>query len=690
MTGRPPAPRWALGLIAAILLALSFLTASRGGVLSLLLGLVLVSVALREQAKRARREGAPILPNWVPLTGMAVVGGILSLLGSNSAIWAGLLDESLDKFQIFEWTVPMILDHRWFGVGRGAYEGASGAYRVTPGLWIYQHAENFLADWLAEWGLPVAIIGLFALLWMLRPKRLGFLRHPLPTAAMIGMMALLLQNLVDLGLEIAAVGIATFTVLGSLWGGAARDAERRRARAEKHAQNRDEEDSSPGREFQSGPIHDRSDHLGSRELRRNAPVESSPLRQNKRIAQGAVARTSVFTALAIGLLVLVAFTSQPDATDQRRELHDAFASVKWSEPLQVRTFSRQLSQAIDHHPGDPYLPLIGALYARQTGKNALAWLNQALRRDPVNARAELLLADVLGSRGHIRQAMGALRRCVTHEPGLGGVVADRAEQFTQSLDDLVLAVPDGVEGVLLLNALALRFSKPEQRNLHEVLLQRAFQRLGNSPTTHGIVVDDLLRDLDDPKSPCAAGAHADCEARLRKHAAVIEALGPRNLQAVLMHARILSHEGKLEEAAKWLSQRCQDFSSDATCATNFVNAASRVANPALLEEASATYLALTCSTPDACASAATWIGNLFWARGNYEHALTRFERAANEAPSAEAWLRVADAALNSGHISRAQSALIAARRFGSTTASDLEHRVEQARREQILRDALKR
>ncbi len=123
------------------------------------------------------------------------------------------------------------------------------------------------------------------------------------------------------------------------------------------------------------------------------------------MVQGAVARTSVFAALAIGLLVLVAFTSQPDATDQRRELHDAFASVSWSEPSQVKTFSRQLSEAIDRHPGDPYLPLLGALYARQTGKNALMWLNQALRRNPVNARAELLLADVLASR--------------TRSPGLG-------------------------------------------------------------------------------------------------------------------------------------------------------------------------------------------------------------------------------------------------------------------------------
>ncbi len=688
MTGRPPAPRWALGLIAAILFALSFLTGSRGGVLALLLGMVLVSVALREQANRARRQGAPMLPSWLPIAGMFVVGGLLFLLGSNNLIWEQLLDETTSKIRIVEWTAPMILDHRWFGVGRGAYETASGAYRATTGLVIVQHAENFLADWLAEWGIPVTLIGIFTLVWLLRPKRLGFLRHPLPTAAIIGIAALLLQNLVDLGLEIAAVGIAAFTVLGSLWGGATRDAERRAERTERHALLDDEH--PPEIEFQSGPIHDKPSPQGSRASRRRArKLSRKPLRE-RRVSRNALIRTSVWVVLGLALVVVVGISSQPDAMEQRQELHDAFAAVKWTEPNQAKAFRLRLAQAIERCPADPYLPLLGALTARSTGGNALAWLNQALRRDPINARAELLLADVLASRGHVRQALGALRSCIKHEPELTGVAAQRATLFTQDLDDLQVAVPEGLDGVGLLNALAMSFVKPEQRGIHEALLQLSFQRSPSAPATHAIVVDDLLRDLDDPKSPCAGDARADCEARLRKHAGVIEALGPKNLQAVLLHARMLTHDGKQEDAAKWLAKHCQEFTSDASCATQFVSVASSIANPALLEEASATYLALACSTPDTCANAATWIGNLFMARGNYEHALSRFERAANESPSAEAWQRVASAALSSGHVSRAQSALIAARRFGANPDSDIDRQVEQARRDQLMRDALKR
>jgi tetratricopeptide (TPR) repeat protein len=689
MTGRPPAPRWALGLVAAILFALSFLTGSRGGVLALLIGMVLVSVALREQASRARRQGAPMLPSWLPIAGMFAVGSLLFLLGSNNVIWEQLLDETTSKIRIVEWTAPMILDHRWFGVGRGAYETASSAYRATPGLFIYQHAENFLADWLAEWGIPVALIGLLSLMWLLRPKRLGFLRHPLPTAAIIGIAALLLQNLVDLGLEIAAVGIAAFTILGSLWGGATRDAERRHERAEKRQAKNDDEAPAEG-EFQSGPVHDRPSPQGSRSgKRRNRKLSRLQLK-DRRISQGALIRTILWMTLGLALVALVGFSSQPDAAEQRLELHDAFAGVKWSEPSQSQSFRRKLAQAIERHPGDPYLPVLGALAARDTGGNALVWINQALRRDPINARAELLLADVLASRGHVRQALVALRSCVKHEPWLAEVAAQRATLFTHSLDDLQLAVPEGADGIGLLNALAMNFVKPEQRSTHEALLQLSFERSPSAPATHAIVVDDLLRDLDDPKGPCQGDARPDCEARLRKHAGVIEALGPKNLQAVLLHARLLTHDSKLEEAAKWLAKRCQEFTSDATCASSFVNVAARVPNPALLEEASSTYLALACSTPDACSSAATWIGDLFMARGNFEHALNRYERAANEAPSAEAWQRVANAALNSGHVTRAQSALIAARRFGASPDSDIDRQVEQARRAQLLRDALKR
>jgi lipopolysaccharide biosynthesis regulator YciM len=335
------------------------------------------------------------------------------------------------------------------------------------------------------------------------------------------------------------------------------------------------------------------------------------------------------------------------------------------------------------------LPVLGAIVAKNSGKNELPWLNQALRRDPLNARAELLLAESLAARGARTQALEILRRCANHEPNLANVVAERATHYARKLEELELVVPEGETGVAMLNALAMYQNKPETRTLHDALLSLALERQRNSPATHGLFVDDLLRDLENPNGPCIGGATSRCESQLRAHAAVIEQQGPHSLQAALVHSRMLVHDGKIDEAAKWLEQQCREFASDSSCAAQWVAVASRAQSPQPLEEAASTYLALACSTPDACANAATWIGNLFMARGNYELALTRYERAALEAPSTDSWLRVADAAIRSDHVNRAQSALMSAHRLGGTVDPNLEQRIEQARRELLLRGALK-
>jgi tetratricopeptide (TPR) repeat protein len=659
MTGRPPVPRWALGLAAAILFALSLLTGSRGGGLTLLIGMVFVALALRSQAPRARRLGTPTLPGWLSLLGATVAGGTLFLLGANESIWEQLLDETTSKFHIVEWTAPLIRDFLWFGVGRGAYQTVSAAYRTMGGLSTYEHAENFVADWAAEWGVVVSVAAFASFGWLLRPSKLGFLRHPLPTATFIGVFVLFVQNLVDLGLEVTAIGIAVATTLASVSGGASR-AQQRREKLD----------------------HDRSVLVG------NAKPPSTRQRRSRRGSWRPAIVASITALLGTGLILWVAVTSRPDAMEERKELHDTMNGIQWSDPRAVAKIRRALAVALSRHPADAYLPVLGAVVAHNTKNNELPWLGQALRRDPLNARAELLLAESLAARGAHAQALGVLQRCATHEPNLVNVVAERATHYAHNVEELEWAVPEGQSGIAMLNALAIQVNKPEARALHDALLALALKRQLNSPSTHALFVDDLLRDLENPNGPCVGNATARCESQLRAHANVIEKLGPHNLQAVLIHSRVLVHEGKIDEAAEWLSQQCQEFATDTTCATQWVLVASRSKNVDRLGDAANAYLVLACSTPDACASAATWIGNLFMARGNYEWALARYERAANESPSGDAWVKVADAAMRSGHVNRAYSALMSARRLGGTIDPGLEQRTEQARRELLLRGTL--
>lgn len=660
MTGRPPVPRWALGSTAAVLFALSLLTGSRGGGLTLLIGVGLVALALRTQAPRAQRLGTPTLPGWLALLSATVAGGTLFVLGSNENIWEQLLDETTSKIRIVEWTAPLVRDYLWFGVGRGAYQTVAAAYRTMSGFSTYQHAENFIADWAAEWGVVVCAAAFASFGWLLRPKKLGFLRDPLPTATLIGVFVLFAQNLVDLGLEVTAIGIAVATTLGSVWGGATRADERRQ----------------------------KLDRGASAPLRNTQPQSKRQRRSRLRSWRPAFAAAGC-ALFGTGLIFWVAVTSRPDVMEERKELHDALGGIQWSDTRAVAKIRSALAVALRRHPADAYLPIIGAIVAQNTKTNELPWLGQALRRDPLNARAELLLAESLAARGAQAQALGVLQRCVSHEPNLANVVAERATHYAQNLEELERAVPEGQSGIAMLNALAIQVNKPEARALHDALLTLALKRQLNSPTTHALFVDDLLRDLENPNGPCGGGATSRCESQLREHADIIEKLGPHNLQAVLVHSRVLVHEGKIDDAADWLSQQCQEFAADTACATQWVLVASRSKNVDRLGDAANAYLGLACSTPDACASASTWIGNLFMARGNYEWALTRFERAANESPSGDAWLKVADAALRAGHVNRAYSALMSARRLGATIDPSLEQRTEQARRELLLRGTLK-
>lgn len=675
MTRRPRVPRWLMALSAAILFGLSILTGSRGGVLALLVGAALFALVLREQNQHARLLGAPRLPKWLPLIGTVTVGLTLFLLGTNDIIWDQLLDETASKLRILSWTEPMIRDFRWFGVGRGAYETVSSTYRDMGGLATYQHAENFIVDWLAEWGVGVSVLALGTFLWLFRPRRLGFLRHPVPTAALIGVVVLLLQNLVDLGLEVAAVGIALVAVLGSVWGGALRHHDR---------------------EWSDNPSHRKAD-VPERTLDAAAPLPRDTLRRRPHrhplrtpvLTRRAWVAALLVLACAGALIAQVTRSAMPTALDERQSLHDLIMSTHWNDPQRVAQAQNHVRRALLRHPADSYVPLLGALVAQNTRKNELPWLNQALRRDPLNARAELLLADSLALRGAVQQALAVLKRCAIHEPNLANVVAERASRYTQKLPELMRAVPDGQTGVDVLNALAMYTNKPQLRAIHAALLQASLARKSDSPITHGLIIDDLLSDLADPTGVCSGPAQVDCERQLEQHARVVEAQGPGSLQAVILHSRLLVRQGKSLEAAQWLAKSCRNFTTDLVCAAQFVTVASQVSNLELLDEAGNAYLALACSTPDACAAAATWIGNLYAARGSYDSALSRFERAVNESPSADAWLRVADSALRSGHPNRAQSALLAARRFGAPTDSELEKRVQTVRREQMLHDSLK-
>lgn len=647
---RPVLPRWLLGLGLAVLVALVVLTASRGGVAAMLFGFGILALILRSQQKRARRTGAMVLPAWAPLLAVSATALVLALLGSNAAIWQSLLDETTTKLRIIEYTRPLVHDSPWLGIGRGAFETVYPAYRGEAGHHIYQFAENFLAQWVVEWGLPVSLVAFGAFAWTLRPLRLGFGRHAIPTAAYIGFLALLLQNLVDLALEVTSVGLALFVLLGTLHGGV------------DYLQSKRTESRSR-RALESG---------------RGASFTAS-----RPAALAAIALMGVGTAL-VGLVLL---RGRPTAAADRRLLKDRLLATNPTDPRSVDAAKDQLRAAMTRHPADPYLPIIGAILARHSGQPPFAWLNQALLRDPKNARAHLLAADTLANRGSRGQALLELRLTAELEPGLVNTVARRALDLTQDFEQLRVAVPPGKGGIAMLNACARQLSNPKHRELKARLLEESFRRDPGDSDTNYILALDLLGQLKDKTSECASTRREECERRLRRFADTVERTKPDSLAWVTLHAMMLSYAGKLDEAERWLADRCPQLPQSTACAGQRLAAANALGSRERFELAATAYLAAACSNVEQCAAAAKRVGGLELGRDDVQAALSHFERSVRELPSADGWLKVADAALRAGRLGRAQSALRHAQKLGaSEQISTLQQRLESSRRQQMLKD----
>ena len=95
------------------------------------------------------------------------------------------------------------------------------AYRMGSDNMVYSHPENFVAQWISEWGIPVALAAFCALAWALRPRNMGAGRDAAGTAVCVAVAALLLQNMFDLALEVPAVPILVAATVGACFGATA-------------------------------------------------------------------------------------------------------------------------------------------------------------------------------------------------------------------------------------------------------------------------------------------------------------------------------------------------------------------------------------------------------------------------------------------------------------------------------------
>src|SRR6185503_8509553 len=74
----------------------------------------------------------PILPTWLVGVGVMLIVGV-DVTGATRDTWTELLQKDLSKIAMLVWAKPLLRDHPWFGVGRGAFESVFPVYRFSPG-----------------------------------------------------------------------------------------------------------------------------------------------------------------------------------------------------------------------------------------------------------------------------------------------------------------------------------------------------------------------------------------------------------------------------------------------------------------------------------------------------------------------------------------------------------------------------
>lgn len=495
----------------------------------------------------------------------------------------------------------------------------------------HEYVENFVLSWLIEWGPLVGGAALLALCWLLWPARLAIRARNSTQIAWLGLVVLLLQNLVDLGMELPALA-GTFGAIGA------------------------------GLE-------------GSR-VRRGYVSSARTNVRGVRLLAGLLALllvTTIWTALSGPTLATERSTT-------RRLVERTLASQR--TPADRVASWRAVERGLRRFPGEPYFALVGGWLAIREGKDAMPWAAEALRRAPRSARAHLLVFEVLARRGAVEQALLHVRLAAEADPTITPALAAVVTGLTAEPRRLEAAVPGGATGARFLLEILSALPAGLDPRARRYLLDAARERSPGDPRVQSTLGWALLEDLRRGASPCPLdAASTSCPVRANARERILAlAASTRDAPAcdgLRLQAALLAVEGRGPDAARLLSAcpRCQ---APAACAKDRVGLALEHGDEAEWRLALGALRAGSCDRPVRCADTEAWLSALFERRGQPELALAHAWRAAEIDPSGARYLVAARAARGAGRSERVELALARAKRLGRQD-SDLETWLERHR-----------
>ncbi len=132
-------------------------------------------------------------------------------------LWSRLGDTEslLHRREIWASTASMIAQRPWIGHGLGTFDVVYPSLATFDTGRIVDHAHSDWLEWAAEAGLPAALL--------LAGLALASLGRALRRGWALGIHAVLLHSAVDFPMQIPALSLAVFALLGALYSGPPRD-----------------------------------------------------------------------------------------------------------------------------------------------------------------------------------------------------------------------------------------------------------------------------------------------------------------------------------------------------------------------------------------------------------------------------------------------------------------------------------
>ena len=594
----PTVPRAIAAAIVLFLGATQIWVASRGGVVAMALGALIV-LAIARLARVQRGESVPTLSLAVGFA--SAVGATLVVIGGSDDASNELFQGDVSKLAVFIREMRMVPAVPWFGCGRGAFESAFPAFRADVGHITYAYPEDVVIQWIVEWGVPIGLIGLAVAGFALRPRAV-LARSTTAAGAWAGVVALAVQNLGDLGSEIPGLVLAGVICAAIVVAG------------------------TPGKPAQHW-------------------VERWSAMPRRMAVAGAVA--------AVLGIVWVAAGWGCDLHDDQNALRAAL-----DRHASAREMHELARMAMLRHPAEPYLPFIVSLRASHANDdNPIPWVGGTLERASIYGPAHMVLARAIATRSP-SQARFEYRLAIQQWPDLVGIIQEEAARLVGSYQDAMELIPESPDapGVIERFGLAVRERLPATRvRLDAELTARAPARPGPTVRAAEDAVTDI--DLDAGPAPWCESRHwpACIDDALAK-AQRAEEREPDLCEPRLLHARARAAGGEREAGLLGLELAADTVKDRLRCLQELATLARALGNVARDQAALDKVAAAGCSDDTECAGTLTWVAQQEDARGNSGKAMATYKRAYERAPQNDGLLgTIADHAARAGlHAEAAQ------------------------------------